>query len=97
MDFGGALRHLRHGEVVALTCWAPCEFVVLSPGCKAWPMEKFWAQANREHAAKNGGTADVNASFTKTEADKSVTSGWLPDFAEIMSDNWVVRTGIWGD
>lgn len=90
-DFGVALAHLKAGRKVARTGWnGKGMWLALSPGVKGLSASSFWAGANRDYAASNGGAADVLPCITMKTATGEILMGWLASQSDMLAEDWMV-------
>lgn len=86
-----AQQLLNKGFTVLRSGWnGKGMFVSYSDGIDALPAEKFWVEANKEAALKNGGTLPVSSYFTLFTAQKTIQMGWVPSIGDLTAHDWVV-------
>jgi uncharacterized protein DUF2829 len=91
MNFGAAIEALKLGSRVARSGWnGKGMWLAYSPGSKALEAHRFWAGANREYAAANGGTADVLPCITMKTATGEVLMGWLASQTDMLAEDWSI-------
>lgn len=93
LDFGAALRALKHGERVARLGWNGKDmWLALScDGSREVLAANFWAPANRKWAEQQpNGTAMVLPSITMKTATGEILMGWLASQTDMLAEDWVV-------
>lgn len=93
LDFGAALRALKHGERVARRGWNGKDmWLALScDGSREVPAAGFWAPANRKWAEQQpNGTAMVLPSITMKTATGEILMGWLASQTDMLAEDWMV-------
>jgi hypothetical protein len=93
LDFGAALRALKHGERVARLGWNGKDmWLALScDGSREVPAAGFWSPANRKWAEQQpNGTAVVLPSITMKTATGEILMGWLASQTDMLAEDWVV-------
>ena len=77
--FGGPVRRLS---------WCPHSFVGYNKG-KELEAEKFWVEANKKAAIRNGGSMMVQGYYTHCDGEV-VDMAWKPTMADELAEDWVL-------
>lgn len=90
LTFGLAVEAAKLGKKIARKGWNGAEmFVVLSPGAKQLPSDKFFNKDLAVHAASLGGHMDVRPSFMLKTAQDDVAY-WAPSGSDALAEDWLI-------
>ena len=90
LTFGLAVEALKLGHKVARKGWNGADmFLVLSPGAKQLPSERFFNKDLKEYALSIGGTMDVRPSFMLKTAQEDVAY-WSPSGSDALAEDWII-------
>lgn len=93
MDFGSAIRCMKHGKKVARKGWNGKGMWLCIPlvnGPKEIPATGIWGKPNAEYAEQNGGTVKVVPYITMKAADGTIVMGWLASQTDMLAEDWIV-------
>ena len=90
MDFGDAIRALKHGKRVARIGWN-------GKGMYLWLLPASFVKAEwckephlKAIAESNGGEIECLGSIRMFTADRNVLTGWLASQTDMLSEDWII-------
>lgn len=90
MDFGDAIRALKHGKKVARRGWnGKGMYLWLLPAAS---VKAEWCKEPhlKTLAEQNGGEVECLGSVRMKTADNKVLTGWLASQSDMLSDDWMI-------